>query len=76
MILGPLLMILVPVLLVFAVLLAARRLWPSSAGSSLTQPTMPQTPLDILRERFARGEIDKEEFEERRQILGYQGDDA
>jgi len=28
-----------------------------------------QTPLDILRERYARGEIDKEEFEERKQNL-------
>lgn len=28
-----------------------------------------KTPLDILRERFARGEIDKEEFEERRKLL-------
>jgi len=29
-----------------------------------------RTPLDILRERFARGEIDKDEFEERRRVLG------
>jgi len=27
------------------------------------------TPIDILQERFARGEIDKKEFEERRRIL-------
>ena len=28
-----------------------------------------QAPLEILRERFAKGEIDKEEFEERRKLL-------
>ena len=76
MVLGPLLMILVPVLLIVAVLLATRRFWPSSTGPSSTQANMPQAPLDILKERFARGDLDKQEYEERSQILRDQGDDA
>jgi putative membrane protein len=29
-----------------------------------------RSPLDILKERFARGEIDKEVLEKRRRVLG------
>lgn len=36
---------------------------PSSAPSS-------QTPLDILKARYAKGEINKEQFEEMRRDLG------
>ncbi|MDO7836097.1 SHOCT domain-containing protein [Sphingobium sp. HBC34] len=64
-------MILVLVALIVALLLALRRFWPPSA-----QRTLPPAPLDILRERFARGEIDKDEYEERRRILTDQGDGA
>lgn len=34
-------------------------------------PPPPSDPLEILRQRYARGEISKEEFEEAKRILGY-----
>lgn len=67
MILGPLFMILtLAVSIALAVLLVRWLGGPWHATH--TQPG--RTPLDILKERFARGEIDKEEFEERRRVLG------
>jgi putative membrane protein len=53
---------------VFLAVLLVRWLLRPRAGEPSVQPA--KTPLDILRERFARGEIDKEEFEERRRVLG------
>lgn len=68
---GPLLMILLLALLVAAVILLVR--WLGGSWRGTTPPdeaSQGNRALDILKERFARGEIDKEEFEERRRILG------
>jgi putative membrane protein len=71
MIFGPIFMILILVAVIAAVVLLVRWL-----GGPLQHPAPPpyappgRRPLDILKERFARGEIDKEEFEERRRVLG------
>jgi putative membrane protein len=68
---GPLFMILLLAVLVAAVVLLVRWLGGPWRGTPPPHDSQPgPTPLDILRERFARGEIDKEEFEERRRVLG------
>ncbi|TAN48387.1 MAG: SHOCT domain-containing protein [Rhodospirillales bacterium] len=71
MIFGPVLMVLVLAAVIAVAVLLVRWLGgPCRHG--LTQPPQPpvRTPLDILKERFARGEIGKDEFEEGRRILG------
>ncbi len=68
MVLGPVWMILVLAAVIAGVVLLLR--WLSPTGQSETGGSVRETPLDILRERFARGEIDKQEFEERRRTLG------
>lgn len=68
---GPLFMILFLTLLIAVVVLLVRWLGGTSQGTMPPHQSPPgKTPLDILKERFARGEIDKEEFEERRRVLG------
>lgn len=42
----------------------------ASRGSTNKDPERP-TPLDILRERHARGEITQQEFEQAKKTLGY-----
>ena len=66
MIFGPLFMILVLAVLIATVMLLVR--WAGGQGQA--QAPSHRTPLDILKERFARGEIDKDEFEERRRVIG------
>jgi putative membrane protein len=63
---GPLMMIFVLVVVIAVVVLLVR----SGAGPWHGSAPAPRKPLDILKERFARGEIDKEEFEENRRVLG------
>jgi putative membrane protein len=67
MFLGPLMMIVFIAAIVAAVVLIVRWLGGSYGAAPLSPPG--KAPLDILKERFARGEIDKEEFEERRRVL-------
>jgi len=65
---GPVMMMLFLVAAVALILFFVRR---ADAGNGVTTNGPSQnSPLDILKERFARGEIDKTEFEERRKVLG------
>ncbi len=66
---GPIMMIVFIAVAVVVVVLLVRWLGGPGIGGAPYHPPG-KTPLDILKERFARGEIDKEEFEERRRALG------
>ncbi len=71
MLFGPVFMILPLVVVIVAVVVVVRWIggpW-HAAGPPYTPPPN-RTALDILKERFARGEIDRDEFEERRRLLG------
>jgi len=69
MLFGPLFMILLLAALVAITVLLVRWLRGPWHGRGPHDSHAGPTPLDILKERFARGEIDKEEFEERRRML-------
>ena len=69
MIFGPIFMIIVLALVIAVAVLLVRWLGGSALTATPHQPPA-RTPLDILKERFARGEIDKQEFEDRRRALG------
>jgi putative membrane protein len=63
---GGLLLVLFWGTVIVLVVLAVRWL----GGGAHQPPGARRAALDILEERFARGEIDKDEFEERRRLLG------
>jgi putative membrane protein len=65
---GPIMMIVFIALATVVVVLVVRWLGGTGHGGATHAPPG-KTAIDILKERFARGEIDKEEFEERRRAL-------
>ena len=68
---GPLFMILIFAATIGFVVLFVRWLGgPSPHNMPINQLPSTHAPLDILKERYAKGEINKEEFEERRRVLG------
>jgi putative membrane protein len=64
---GPLFMILTLIVVIAAIVLLIQWLGGGS-WQGAQKPTGP-APLDILKARFARGEIDRQEFEDRRKVL-------
>lgn len=65
---GPIMMIVFFAIAIAIVVLLLR--WITGGTQNKVPPSsLGKSPMDILKERFARGEIDKEEFEERRQVL-------
>lgn len=61
---GGLSMLIFWALLILGVIALIRYLTKSESSTS------GKTPLDILKERYARGEIDKKEFEEKKKDIG------
>lgn len=65
---GMLLMAIFWVVLVVAILVVVRALWERPAAREGPGRHV-ETPLEILQRRYARGEIDRAEYEEKRRDL-------
>ena len=67
---GPVMMLILIVAVVVVVIWIVRQLGGNASQHPNDQYGSPaKTPLDILKERFAKGEIDRGEFDERRKVL-------
>ena len=64
---GPFMMVFFLAVPIVLVVLLVR--WLTGTGAGRPAPSMEKTALDVLRERFARGEIDAAEFEDRKKVL-------
>ena len=67
---GFLLMIGLVVLIVWAVMRIAGARDQPGAGQGIARDASRPAPNEILRERFARGEITEQEFEQAKKVLG------
>jgi len=55
------------ILIIVIGILLVRKLWRERSDTQV--PTVSKTALDILKERYAKGEISKEEFEQIKQDI-------
>ncbi len=67
---GPVMMILVIAVIVVVVVLVVRWMGGGQGAPGGQSTPAGKSPQDILKERYARGEMTTKEFEERRKILG------
>lgn len=71
MLFGPVMMIVAVAVVITLVVLIFRWIAGSSTAPGVSQSgPVTSSALDVLKERFVRGEIEKDEFEEKRRILG------
>ncbi len=67
---GPMIMIVFIAVVITLVALLYRWLSGAAHNQSMNSyPNIDRDPVNTLKERFANGEIDKEEFEERKRLL-------
>lgn len=66
---GGILMIVFWVLIIVGLIFLIKWLVQSTKGDSSPGRSRPPSAIDILKERYARGEIDKQEYEEKKRDL-------